>query len=300
MAFTLDSHLEDKSYLTFEFKKTDGGTFRKGLNFLENITINESVATNYGEYTPIGSNGSVFAYMGAKSRKLELSFNLTLPHIQEFTQIRSNFVDKDGMKSLYFRNTDLNTAEIDPTKSLAAAVAHFDFQHYSQLTFQEKQDIERLLSRYKGFGLVTQSGLSPKIQNNNDRRTKTLFQLMYWVNLIRSSVLTNSRKPYLGPPLVILTHGMMYMSVPCICESYTISPNEKLGYDTETLLPRVMEVKMNLREVRLRGASHVPGIAGQSRHMPGWDSLYSEDTASDSNFVTIDPFDQTNNIINID
>ena len=218
----------------------------------------------------------------------------------ETSNITGHFVDKDGMKSLYFRNTDLNTAEIDPTKSLAAAVAHFDFQHYSHLTFQEKQDIERLLSRYKGFGLVTQSGLSPKIQNNNDRRTKTLFQLMYWVNLIRSSVLTNSRKPYLGPPLVILTHGMMYMSVPCICESYTISPNEKLGYDTETLLPRVMEVKMNLREVRLRGASHVPGIAGQSRHMPGWDSLYSEDTASDSNFVTIDPFDQTNNIINID
>ena len=88
MAFHIDPHIETDSYLLFEFKKSDGGIFNKTLNFLENIEVRESVSTNYSEYTPIGSNGSMFAYMGSKSRSLGLSFNLTMANIMEHSVIK--------------------------------------------------------------------------------------------------------------------------------------------------------------------------------------------------------------------
>ena len=110
MAIEIDPHLEDRSFLKFEFKKSDGTPITRVLNFLENIEISESLETNYSEYTPIGSNGSVFAYLGSKSRKLDINFNLTLPNILQHSIVKStayNRSDKDGLKSSYFVNEDL-------------------------------------------------------------------------------------------------------------------------------------------------------------------------------------------------
>ena len=91
--------------------------------------------------------------------------------------------------------------------------------------------------------------------------------------MIRSSVLTNSSQPYLGPPLVYLNNGILYQNVPCIARSYSIGHEEEAGFDELTFLPNRLTVRMTLSEVRLKGDSFNPGSSQNSFYTPGWDSL---------------------------
>jgi hypothetical protein len=121
--------------------------------------------------------------------------------------------------------------------------------------------------------------------NTGDRR-RALYQVMYCINLIRTSVMTHSKKSYLGPPVVRLSHGMLYDNIPCVVTSYGISHDESAGYDRDTLLPNVIKVKMDLSEVRLRGRNFNPKTDGD--FVPGWDSIIND------SFSTIDPTARTN------
>jgi len=305
MAFSIDPHLEEKSLLVFEFKKRNGDIFTRHLNFLENIVVAESTETNYSEYTPIGSNGSIFAYLGAKSRKLELSFNLTLPNIQEHTLVKptaSVVKDREGIKSSYFVTE--NFGDFYKKDSYANLTGNFDTAFHDNLTDNEKKlfkEIHPSLAK-EAFPEVITTPFTPivgKTSNPDDSsRIKSIYQVMYWVNLIRSCVLTNSKRPYLGPPIVTLTHGIMFMSVPCICQSYSIDNDEEAGYDPITLLPRRLKITMSLKEVRLRGGDFAPS-EGSSRLMPGWESLYDEDKENGQGYPTMDPFDQIGGIISL-
>ena len=309
MAFNIDPHLEDKSLLVFEFKKKKGDTFRRVLNFIENITVKESVETNYSEYTPIGSNGSIFAYLGAKSRKLDLNFNITLPNIQEHTLIKptaQDTTDQEGIKSSYFATE--NFGDFYKKDSYANLLGKFDTAFSENLTDNERKLFKEIHPKLEKevFPLPQQAlpFISPAAQSGAELRTeessriRSIYQVMYWVNLIRSCVLTHSKRPYLGPPIITLTHGIMFMAVPCICTSYTIDNDEEAGYDPITLLPRRIKISLSLREVRLRGSSFAPS-EGTSRNMPGWDSLYDEDKENSQGYPTMDPFDQVGGIIKL-
>ena len=318
MAFNIDPHLEDKSLLVFEFKKKKGDTFRRVLNFIENITVKESVETNYSEYTPIGSNGSIFAYLGAKSRKLDLNFNITLPNIQEHTLIKPtahNTTDQEGIKSSYFATE--NFGDFYKKDSYANLIGKFDTAFSENLTDNEKRlfrEVHPSLAKeafpdaiVPPFQIPLSNATIPTkgipLKKDADyavesSRIKSIYQVMYWVNLIRSCVLTHSKRPYLGPPIITLTHGIMFMNVPCICTSYNIDNDEEAGYDPITLLPRRIKISLSLREVRLRGSSFAPS-EGTSRNMPGWDSLYDEDKENSQGYPTMDPFDQVGGIIKL-
>ena len=298
MAFHIDPHIETDSYLLFEFKKSDGGIFNKTLNFLENIEVRESVSTNYSEYTPIGSNGSMFAYMGSKSRSLGLSFNLTMANIMEHSVIKptaKHVATKESLQKRYFED-DSFKKDGDVSKKWGDMIRRFDTRWWQNLRESEKKIFKEFYPGKDKALRSFSSGLNTGADVSNDSRTDAIFQVMYWMNLIRSSVLTHSQKPYLGPPIVTLTHGMMYMSVPCICESYKISHEEQAGYDQMTYLPRRLKVEMSLREVRLRGRDFAPG-SGTARNITGWDALFDE---GETKYVTMDPFDQQDDIINLD
>jgi hypothetical protein len=312
MAFNIDPHLEDKSLLVFEFKLSKptavAKTFRRLLNFIENITVKESVETNYSEYTPIGSNGSVFAYLGAKSRKLDLDFNLTLPNIQEHTLIKPTAKNPSTTAAVatesYF-NTE-NLGHRDDAISYAKLLETFSMAFHQDMSDTEKKFFKKTHDSLATeiFPIDTSqppAALKKQEEEKNDSqqdspRMRSIYQVMYWVNLIRSSVLTHSKKPYLGPPIITLTHGIMFMSVPCICTSYSIDNDEAAGYDPITLLPRRLKITMSLREVRLRGGDFAPS-EGNSRNMPGWNSLYDEDKEFQQGHLTMDPFDQVENTI---
>jgi hypothetical protein len=273
---TPDRHLEDKSKLVFHFNTDEAeGSIIKVLNFMENIEIDERVTTNYAQYTPIGSNGSQFAYLGTKSREFEISFNMTLPHIMENTLIKPDAVGKtlsaEAKRSMFFDDmfsspSNSRNRTISPDQAMGKFIEEVDRQHADLLTGQDRiADDPRAVS----FSVT------------GTTRNTALIKLMNWVNLIRASCLTNAKQPYLGPPLVRLHHGILYSDIPCLVSSYNITYDHMHGFDSKTMLPRVISVKLSLKEVRLRGRAYSPGANGD--YTPGWDSFIHE------KFVTLDP-----------
>ena len=72
-------YLEERSRLEFHYPTGDIIVF---IPIYENPEITESKTANLVEYNPLGRSGSLFAYTGAKSRKIKLELKYTLPHLQ--------------------------------------------------------------------------------------------------------------------------------------------------------------------------------------------------------------------------
>ena len=276
-----ERHLEDKSKLVFRFNTGKKPAYEDYiLHFMENIEIDEKVVANYAQYTPIGSNGSTFAYLGSKSREFNISFNMTLPHIMESTLIRPETVNpipsKALLQSMFFGFSYSKGLEDHSTESastdLKSFIRHVDNQHNELLSDQDRNINNR------GTDIFIRN-FSGRI---NDVREVALTKVMHWVNLIRASCLTHAKKPYLGPPIVRIHHGILYSNIPCIVTSYNITYDQNHGFDAKTMLPRVISVKLNLKEVRIRGKSYAEGKP-YGEYAPGWDAYI------DDKFVTLDP-----------
>ena len=107
--------------------------------------------------------------------------------------------------------------------------------------------------------------------------------IVFWSNLIRSSVLNNAINPMYGPPIIRLTYGALYQNIPCVCESYRISADDKAGYDQRTMLPRVIGVSMDLHEVREGNRGTFKPVQPIERdNLAGWESIVGD-------FKTTDP-----------
>ena len=85
---------------------------------------------------------------------------------------------------------------------------------------------------------------------------------------IRSTVVNNTVNPEYGPPLVRLDWGILFRDVPCVCKGYSMTINDRGGYDKNTLLPRIIDVTMNLEEARTLQTSQVIGDS-----LIGWEVL---------------------------
>lgn len=272
-------YLEEKSKLSFYYNSGSGEVHSRTLAFLENIDVKESVTTNYVDYTPIGSNGSFFVYMGAKSRRLDLTFNLTLPLIEEYIGVRDEESNTESSvtKDSYFNQEQSDANINDYYHNNFSVINDYDNQHLNLLN-NDELGLLREVAEAQGY----QNEFDYIGYDNNSSRRRSLYKVMYCVNLIRTSTMTHSKKPFLGPPLTKLTHGILYQEVPCIVESYSIAHDPKAGYDNNTLLPRVLNVKMSLKEVRLKNKYFDP-VKGDGDFMPGWDSIIED------KFTTIDP-----------
>lgn len=77
--------LAERSYLYFKYP-SKGSPIEFYLPFMENIDISESQKPNYATYDLIGRSGSLYAYLGSKSREMTLKFNITLPNIVDYIQ----------------------------------------------------------------------------------------------------------------------------------------------------------------------------------------------------------------------
>ena len=77
----LPRRLSDRSHLTIEFPQSEGRVIRTFVPFLENPTISEKGKANLNSYNLVGRAGQLFSYGGADSRKLSVSFNITLLHV---------------------------------------------------------------------------------------------------------------------------------------------------------------------------------------------------------------------------
>lgn len=104
--------------------------------------------------------------------------------------------------------------------------------------------------------------------------------ILFWINIIRSSTKNNSEKTSFGPPIVRLTHGSMYLNVPCVAKSYSISFDETNStFDLETLINRRIKVDLTLAETRVGNfGKYVPQQAVQGDNNTGWEAIFDNGT----------------------
>lgn len=254
----IDSHIDDRAYLLFNFYTpgSPGGRDVRyssmKLGFMENVRIQESQQSRLTTYQPIGRNGNTFIHMGSDSRKFTLSFNLTLPNIIQYTRpitynARKNYERKKALRESYQKGEKGDGKEAKDVKT--------NFNQYIGLVDQMfagyLDDQEKGLTLLKSLSENSFDLLGMLSSSGDDTRVKAVGKVLQWLNLIRSSTLNYSSKPQYGPPLIRLTHGIVYQNVPCIATNYSITVDGEAGYDNRTLLPRVIKVTMNLSEVRV-------------------------------------------------
>lgn len=335
--FIVDRALSERSKLMFYFPKTGTGNdhYVIEMPFFENISIKEVKKARYKKYSLISRSSDLYSYLGANSRALNLTFNMTLPHIlddhpditlDEFVRYSHDFENKDGVKRLF---SHPETAETQPygmaaslgtkyTKDLAKDSAsqvlsnafvggtlNMDSQVFlasryglgDQLTKDKYASILDPLPPAQNFFQTvafnavaseqtqgTVDAIAAEKDNSatkNDLKYTVIDLIIYWTNIIRSSVTNNSKNPLYGPPVIRLNHGILYQDVPCICDSYTIDYNEAAGYDIDTLLPRQLKITMKLEEIRTGDfGEYDPVSIIKKDNLAGWESVVTGDNHS--------------------
>ena len=317
--YIIDRKLPERANLKFYFPNTSDGKpyFVVTLPFFENPSIKESKKARFQRYSLISRSSNLYSYLGADSRKLNLSFHITLPHILE--------EHRDINKDVVFSEAQADNPEIEKERfaSPVAAppnpgnpsvkIAEKLFRGLDGLKDSAKQvllspwairggikdsELEYLKHTYGllqtevdaaivalndniaaaslalpfglPFGLpasfaITNLSVDPKTQKISNKKSeknqsnltessiqklKIIDILIYWINIIRASVVNNAQNPIFGPPIIRLRHGVLYQDVPCICTGYNIDFDEVAGYDLQTLLPRRIKVDMKLEEFR--------------------------------------------------
>jgi len=81
----IDRQLPERAKLAFYFPKPTQGEeyYIARVPFFENVVIKETKKARYQKYSLISRSSNLYSYLGADSRQLNLSFNMTLPHILE-------------------------------------------------------------------------------------------------------------------------------------------------------------------------------------------------------------------------
>ena len=276
--FAMKRGIHNKSFLEFHFPNK----LVARLPFYENIDITESKQANLVTYDPIGRSSSLYSYAGASSRALKLSFFLTLPHIYGM-HVGSKVRFTPESLDIHTREQVRKQMTHDPTMpemqpwsgEMQDAVAEDPFiLEEFQMDLEDAEVADLLASKF------------PK-----ELEPKTFTQYVaWWVNLIRSSVLNNQQNLMEGPPVVRLTHGMLYQNIPCICKSYNLSYEPAGGMDRDTLLSRRIKVNMNLEEFR---AGNFGEFKGSSEHLldrdnaAGWEAIIEIQT-TDPGFTLLE------------
>jgi hypothetical protein len=131
--------------------------------------------------------------------------------------------------------------------------------------------------------LVTALTSPPPTDFETTAKLKAIDVIIYWINIVRSSVINNSQNPLYGPPIIRLTHGILYEDVPCICRDYTLSYNDAAGFDVKTLLPRQIKITMKLEESRTGNFGVFDAMSDNARtrdNLAGWEAVVTMPTRS--------------------
>jgi hypothetical protein len=289
------------------------------LPFFENVAIKESKKARYQKYSLISRSSNLYSYMGADSRTLNLTFNISLPHLlEEHPEITmdkyiSYMQDKDNLelekqkflepyKTQSIPNGMAFKLGTDYTKSLATDSAKqvlnsLESTVSGSLSVEDKEHIGiRYGLEQLAISQIAQTRTSVKtdrpntgfqqnaIEYNESQQLKyrIIDLIIYWTNIIRSSVVNYSKNPIYGPPVIRLRHGILYQDIPCICTDYSIDYNEAAGYDLDTLLPRQLKINLKLEEFRTGelGELEKKGNPIQRDNLAGWEAVVLGETNS--------------------
>jgi len=311
--------LHERSFLTLEFPQTDNRAIKTYIPFLENPQISEKGQARLNRYDLVGRAGQLFSYAGAQSRKLTLTFNISLLHVidtdategisERFkSQFKVFFSEKQSALKAFNMATEATQSALDSVTlnpmgdhtlkfadSLAkqaastnnpvlGATQHRNYYRtlISQVTGQVLEDVENssiLAGIREDLEITSLSQGYKEIDNAIDL-------VFIWLNLIRGSVLNNSTNTLLGPPIARLNQGNMYNNVPCLVEDYSIKILEDSGYEVQTLTPKRIEVTLNLVEARNGNfGEYTPGQQVQGDNLTGWESIIDSNDIDPCNGV---------------
>jgi hypothetical protein len=332
----VDRKLPERAKLLFYFPIPSKGSdyYVVELPFFENVAIKESKKARYQKYSLISRSSNLYSYLGADSRSLNLSFNMTLPHILDLHpditiekymvgQSNSENIEAEKQKFLepfasdktpkgmafqlgteYTQKFAQDSARSvllngNITKALNSEDKHFIQSRYgiSEASMNELNVKSNLVNNVISNPLnlfnpvnnalnavaAAQEEAKLEIENNQDMSLKyrIIDMIIYWTNIVRSSVVNYSKNPIFGPPIIRLRHGILYQDIPCICTDYSIDYNEAAGYDLDTLLPRQLKVNMKLEEIRTGDFGEFdPADVIKKDNLAGWEAVVTGDTHS--------------------
>jgi hypothetical protein len=299
--------LEQRSRLEFHYPQQDMILF---LPFFENPVISESKAANLVEYDLLGRSSSMFAYTGAKARRFKVEVSYTLPHLINFNMGVERFrrlttaESKEEQINLFMKSwNDTNYNNEYGSQSLATDMEREYWKIYADelgipanqlgpLDAMQRQmeadELERAIAadHFSELPVSMEGGNSLNTILNDltpTDKNKAVDTLVYFVNILRTSITNAATNPLLGPPIIRLVHGTMYQSIPCVGRSYSIEyQDEDWGYDLETLTPRKVKVSLDLSEVRMGdfGKFKRSKII-QRDNIAGWESVVNEPLTTD-------------------
>jgi hypothetical protein len=102
--------LHDRSHLTLEFPQSNDRVIRTYIPFLENPIISEKGSAKLNSYNLVGRAGELFAYGGAQSRRLTVTFNISLLHVMEVDSEEGIADHFKRQFQLYFTSEDAKNA----------------------------------------------------------------------------------------------------------------------------------------------------------------------------------------------
>ena len=291
-----ERRLPDKSKLVFEFPKpTQGGEkFVVTLPFFENIKINERKRANYKRYDLMSRSSQLYTYTGAESRRFTLEFTMSFPHIMEehgpqvYNDFR-RFVDTEDnsfLQGLFFKGA---ASELRRSAGGLRSQSQAFSDNIKALSVIEGSDESGtdLLDGALDFLNAGATGALNAVRNITGREdieppivpekyNKLIDIVLYWTNIIRSSVSNNSKNPVFGPPIVRINHGVLFQDIPCICNNYSVAPVEEAGYDLDSLMPRRILYTMELEELRAGDFQEFdPANKVAKDNLVGWEGVVS-------------------------
>jgi len=278
--------LEERGYLKFKFFNADKSYLV--IPFFENPQIQETRQAKYAVNEIMNRNEPYRLFTGAQPRQIRLSFKMTLPHIMIFSMItrireaeRIEAYDdfwKTPQRNIHTHDTlnakfaerGLSTTKVGAlhAKSLdtgnEADVFYLRFiEGVAQLQDYAEGELPQPTEPYNS----SQKVLKGKIDAES---YGMLEYVQHMVDTIRSSVIAASNDGYgslPGPPLAYLKFGTLFDEDQFTVESYDLKFDGKDGYDNVTLLPRVIEVSLNLK-------SFGPNSTTGRGTALGWDSAF--------------------------
>lgn len=254
----------------------------KTIPFYENPTIRESQSARIGEFSPIGRAGQNFAYLGAESRNINISFNITLPHLYSIVPEQEPLDSPSIAKEAYKNSILWMMSEKLPGNWNASGHGSAKYDHlYEQML----PDAEKALNTFNKIS----TPLSQLDSGATKERRRIINLVSDYIQAIRSSTINHADKPIYGSPLVRLFFGQLYENVPCICFSYAIEAVISAGYDKRTVLPRVLKVSLNLKEARNFG-KYEQSTQIHRDSLAGWEFIVG---SSNKSGTSTDPWRMT-------
>jgi hypothetical protein len=251
------------------------------------------------KYDVLGRTGNFFGYTGAKSRMLNLDFDLTLPHIvstqtiELFSQPPIPLTKMEKKQDFFNKQKHKNKSNTKKTRYEAQRKELFEIINGGPLPsisikpsttfasmFQEVLSAKESTSSELALATNLQAYSKPYIY------AQAVDMLLFWIKLIRASVLNNHDYPSFGPPIIRLKFGLLYDYISCVATKYSISWDESAGYDVVTLLPNKISVSLTLAQVQRnkgtqRSVDEGSYLADSSRTrgeevLYGWEEVLSQ------------------------